>query len=578
MPTIPRILLSLALLLGACANASAAAEAPDLVITNARIHTQDAAHRIVGALAVRGTTILATGSDAEMRALAGPKTLIVDLGGRVVLPGLIDAHIHPAQSAQDLDKCNLHDRQLTAAEVKAEIARCLKARRFASSEWFEVVQVDASSLVLSRADLDAMRADGPLVLESSDGHSGWGNSAALAAAHLDRNSPDPPGGHIERNSQGEPTGTLRDAAAEALWAAIPTAPIAVRAERLERAFALMSAIGLTSVQDAEVSDAEMSLYKYLYDRHRLKMRVRGCFHIVDLAAPADRVVAAATAFRDKWLLDPDFLRADSVKIFADGVIEYPTQTAALLAPYLDAAGHPTTNVGPSYFQQDNLNRIVAAIDAAGMSVHVHAIGDRAVRQTLDAFAFARAQGVGSGNRDQIAHLELVSPADFARFKTLAVIANFQLQWATLDPSYIGKATLPYLGPERSRYLYPARSLLDAGARIAGGSDWGVSTFNPFEAMEHAVTRADGRGAPPLLPEQSVPLSVMVDAYTRNAAYALRQEKTTGSLEPGKRADFVVLDRDIFAIDPFELHATRVLATYLDGQAVHREPPLSIPKT
>jgi predicted amidohydrolase YtcJ len=563
------MLLSLALLLGS--GASEAADAPDVVVTNAQIHTQDAAHRVVGALAVRGTNILATGSDAEMRALAGPKTLIVDLGGRVVLPGLIDAHTHPAEGAQDLDKCDLHDRLLGAAEVKAAIAHCMEARHFARDEWFQVMQVNASNLVLSRADLDAIRSDGPLELESADGHSSWGNSAALAAAHINRNTRDPLGGRIERDPQGRPTGALRDAAADALSAAIPTAPIAVQAERLERTFALMSAVGLTSVQDASVSDSEMSLYKYLYDQHRLNMRVRGCFHLTDLAAPADQVVAAATAFRDKWMLDPDFVRADSVKIFADGVIEYPTQTAALLAPYLDAAGHPTSNTGPSYFQQDNLNRIVAGIDAAGMTVHVHAIGDRAVRQSLDAFAFARAQGVGSDNRDQIAHLELVNPADFPRFKALAVIANFQLQWAVFEPAYIGKATLPYLGPERSRYLYPARSLLDAGARIAGGSDWDVSTFNPFEAMEHAVTRAVGRGAKPLLPKQSVPLSVMVDAYTGNAAYALRQEQTTGSLESGKRADFIVLDRDIFAIDPFELHATRVLATYLDGREVYRDP-------
>jgi hypothetical protein len=323
------------------------------------------------------------------------------------------------------------------------------------------------------------------------------------------------------------------------------------------------------VQDAAVGEQEMSLYKALYDRHRLKMRVRGSFHITDLAAPADKVVAAATAFRDRWAVDPDFLRADAVKIFADGVIEYPTQTAALLSPYLDGAGHPTTNRGPSYFEPAKLNRIVAGIDAAGMTVHVHAIGDRAVRQSLDAFAYARAQGVGSENRDQIAHLELIDPADFGRFKALAVIANFQLQWATFDPSYIGKATLPYIGPARARYLYPARSLFDAGARIAGGSDWGVSTFNAFEAMEHAVTRSLGRGEKPLLPEQSVPLAAMVDAYTINAAYALRQEDRTGSLEQGKRADFIVLDRDIFTIDPFELHATRVLATYLDGREVWR---------
>ena len=567
---IPRLLLSLALLLGSCPSRAVQAP-PELVITNARIHTQDAAHHIVGALAVRGTTILATGSDADMRALAGPGTRIVDVGGRVVLPGLIDAHTHPAQSAQDLDKCDLHDGELGAAGVKAAVAHCMQARRIGRDEWLEVVQVNASNLILSRADLDTMRSGGPLVLESADGHSGWGNSAALAAAHIDRNSRDPRGGRIERDRQGEPTGTLRDAAEERLLAAIPETPIAVQAERLRRAFALMSAIGLTSVQDAAVGDPEMSLYKYLYDRHRLRMRVRGCFYLTDLGAPADEVVAAATAFRDKWLLDPQWLRADAVKIFADGVIEYPTQTAALLSPYLDGAGHRTSNTGPSYFQQDALNRIVAAIDAAGMSVHVHAIGDRAVRQSLDAFAYARARGVGSHNRDQIAHLELVDPADFARFRALDVIANFQLQWATFDPAYIGTATLPYLGAERSRYLYPARALLEAGALIAGGSDWGVSTFNPFEAMEHAVTRSLGRGARPLLPEQSLPLPVMVDAYTRNAAYALRQEQTTGSLEPGKRADLIVLDRDIFAIDPFELHATRVLATYLDGHEVHRDP-------
>jgi len=429
--------------------------------------------------------------------------------------------------------------------------------------------VNASELVLGRAELDAMRSDGPLVLESADGHSGWGNSAALATAHIDRNTRDPRGGRIEREPQGEPTGALRDDAEDKLLAAIPAAPIAVQVERVERAFALMSATGLTSVQDAAVDAQEMSLYKALYDRHRLKMRVRGSFHITDLAAPADKVVAAATAFRDKWAVDPDFLRADAVKIFADGVVEYPTQTAALLSPYLDGAGHPTTNRGPSYFEPANLNRIVAGIDAAGMTVHIHAIGDRAVRQSLDAFAYARAQGVGSENRDQIAHLELIDPADFGRFKALAVIANFQLQWATFDPSYIGKATLPYLGPARARYLYPARSLFDAGARIAGGSDWGVSTFNAFEAMEHAVTRSLGRGEKPLLPEQSVPLTAMVDAYTINAAYALRQEDRTGSLEPGKRADFIVLDRDIFTTDPFELHATRVLATYLDGREVWR---------
>ena len=183
-------------------------------------------------------------SQMNLRALAGPRTRIVDLGGRVVLPGLIDAHIHPAESSQDLDKCNLHDRELTAAEVKAAIARCVQAHPPAAHEWLEIAQVDASTLVLTRAELDGMRADGPLVLVSADGHSSWGNSAALAAAHIDGSTPEPRGGRIERVSRGEPTGALRDTAAEILSAAIPKPPVAVRTERLERAFALMSATGL----------------------------------------------------------------------------------------------------------------------------------------------------------------------------------------------------------------------------------------------------------------------------------------------------------------------------------------------
>jgi predicted amidohydrolase YtcJ len=267
------------------------------------------------------------------------------------------------------------------------------------------------------------------------------------------------------------------------------------------------------------------------------------------------------------MIDPDYLRADAIKIFADGDIEYPSQTAALLEPYLDESGRPTQNRGPTYYLQPHLNQIIAAADAAGLTVHIHAIGDRAVRSALDAFAYTRTQNGLRDNRDQIAHLELIDPQDFPRFKELGVIANFQLLWARRGP-YIVEGTLPYLGAERDRHLYAARSLLDAGALIAGGSDWGVTSFNAFIAMEHAVTRCEARGSEPLLPEQSIPLQAIVDAYTINAAFALKQERTTGSLERGKRGDFIVLDRDIFALDPFELHSTKVLLTYLDGRQVY----------
>jgi len=553
-----------------CAAAAAAAP-PDLVLLHGKIHTEDANRSVAQALALRGNGIVAVGTDEAVGALIGPDTRKVDLGGRVVLPGIIDAHTHPAQSAQDLGKCSLEDKAVTPADVKSRVAACLKANPGARVGWFEVVMVNPSGLTLTLADLDSMLADRPMLLDGSDGHTVWANSRALKLAHITSATQDPVGGHIERDAAGRPTGTLRDNAADIVSAAQPAAGLDHEVSQLSQALDSMRAVGITSVQDAAVDDHWMKIYQRLYETHRLNMRVRACYHLQNLRVPAAALIDEAAKFRAKWAIDPDFLRADAVKIFADGVIEYPSQTAALLEPYLDAQGHPGRNRGPEYFSQDNLNRIVAAADAAGLTVHIHAIGDRAVRASLDAIAESRRRNGAMDNRDQIAHLELIDPADFPRFKQLGVIANLQLLWAQRD-DYIDQATIPYLGTQRSRYLYPARSLRDAGALIVGGSDWGVSSFDAFIAMEHAITRSAGKGQRTLLPEESLTLQDMVDAYTINAASALKQERTTGSLEIGKRGDFIVLDRDIFAIDAFDLHNTQVIATYLDGREVYAANP------
>ncbi len=286
---------------------------------------------------------------------------------------MIDAHVHPAESAQDLGKCSLDDKPLTPAEIKSKVAACLKAHPGARGEWFEVIMVDPSGLTLTRADLDSMSSDRPLLLGGSDGHTVWANSAALKLAGITAATKDPVGGHIERNASGEATGTLRDTAVGLVSAVMPAASLDHGADLLAATLDSMRAVGITSVQDAAVGDHAMQLYKRLYDAHRLNMRVRASYHLRNLHEPADVLVAEAVAFRAKWAVDPDFLRADAVKIFADGVIEYPSHTAAMLQPYLDAAGHPTSDVGPSYFVQDNLDKIVAAADAAGLTVHIHAI-------------------------------------------------------------------------------------------------------------------------------------------------------------------------------------------------------------
>lgn len=550
-------------------NAFAGEPPADFILMHGRIHTEDVNRSVAQALAVRGNTIEAVGTDRDVSVLVGPQTHVVDLRGRVVLPGMIDAHTHPAQSAQDLGKCSLQDRLMTPEILKTEVAHCLAQEPPDHPHWLEVVGVNVSKLTLTRQQLDQMLSQRPLLLVDASGHTLFANSAALEAAHVDSATKDPTGGHIERDADGKPTGTLRDTAMRIVMRAKPASSMSFEVSQLDRALSAMRAVGITSVQDANVDEHDMRLYQTLYDEHRLSMRVRGTFGLKNTDRPAEVLIGEAIEFRKRWNIDPDFLRADAIKIFADGDIEYPSQTAALLAPYLDASGRPTQNRGPTYYSQSHLNQIVAAADAAGFTVHVHAIGDRATRSALDAFAYARKQNGIRDNRDQIAHLELVDPQDFPRFKQLGVIANFQLLWATNDSqSYIAAGTLPYIGAERARHLYPARSLLDAGAMIAGGSDWGVSSFDPFIAMEYGITRRENRGSEPLLPEQSIPLQAIVDAYTINAAFALKQERSTGSLERGKRADFVVLDRDIFALNPYDLHSTRVLLTYLDGHQVY----------
>jgi len=288
------------------------------------------------------------------------------------------------------------------------------------------------------------------------------------------------------------------------------------------------------------------------------------------ANASDDAVARLVASAKKGDIDPDFLRSSLVKVFADGVMEYPAQTAAMLSPYLDADGTPTKQAGELYFDPVDFGELVTKLDAQGITVHVHAIGDRGVRATLDAFEAARATNGEKDSRHQIAHLQVVDPADFPRFKELGVIADMQLEWARREPATEGPLE-PYLGPERYRYLYPAGSLHRAGATIAGGSDWDISTFNPFRAMQVAVTRAGGKGQRPLNIDESIPLTTAIDAYTINAAYAMKQDKTTGSLEVGKRADLAVLDRDILTIDPDTIGDTKVLATYLDGRLVHSGP-------
>ena len=544
----------------------------DVVLQNGKIYTADPTRSIAQAIAFTGSTILAVGNDEDMVPLIGATTQTVDLQGKLVLPGMIDTHIHPIFGAVDRLKCSLAGVPARIEALKPVVQACLAKEPGGPDKWFEAVQLDNYGFSATARDLDSIESARPLVLEGNDGHTAWVNSRGLELVGIAAATPDPPSGKIVRDVSGTPTGAFIDNATALVLDKIPEPSVEERAALTMAELKSMSAYGLTSLMDAYVTPAEALVWRRLYDTGKLGMRVRTAIYVADPNDDSDEAVAQLVAASKAGDVDPDFLRAGVVKVFADGVMEYPAQTAALLLPYLDADGKPTNNVGELYFNSLRFARLVAKLDAAGIAVHVHAIGDRAVRESLDAFAFARNANGATDNRHQIAHLQLVDPADFSRFKEFGVIADMQLEWAKRDAS-LEAPTEPYLGPNRYRYLYPAGSLRAAGAMIVGGSDWDVSSYDPFRAMQHAVTRSErGMSYEPLNIDERISIGTAIDAYTINAAFAMKQDATTGSLEIGKRADLVILDRDILSVESETIEDTVVLATYLDGCLVYSAMP------
>jgi predicted amidohydrolase YtcJ len=539
----------------------AAAQPADMVFRNGAIYTVDAARTWAEAVAVRGGRIIYVGSNGGARPLIGPRTAVIDLQGKMVLPSFHDSHVHP-DSGIELDECYLFE--MTTAE---EVIRAV--RRYADEHpgrawvrgagWQLPVFADANP---HKSLLDKVVPDRPVYLTAADGHSAWVNSRALELARITKATPDPPAGRIERDPQtGEPTGTLRESAMSLVHRHLPEYTLDDYVKGIRRGLEMANRFGITSLQDASVQEVELKAYRELERRNELTARVVAALQV----NPAEGVAQIPRLIKLRETYQGRRLRATAAKIFADGVIE--ARTAALLEPYLGANGdRGKANVEPEVFKP-----LVAALDREGFQVHVHAIGDRAIRNALDAFEFARARNGSRDSRHHIAHLELFNPADIPRFRRLGVVANFQPLWAFADP-YIVKLTVPVLGPERSRWLYPIQSLALSGAIVACGSDWSVTSMNPLEAIQVAVTRRgldDGPGAA-WIPEEVADLAEMLAGYTINGAYVNFEERETGSIETGKAADLIVLDCNLFEIPPSEIHQAKVLLTMLEGKPVYRD--------
>ena len=563
MPKIRPAALALAALLAVSCAASAPPERADLILTNGAVHTMAAARPRAEAVAVAGGRILFVGTTARALRFRGEATRVIDLGGRMVLPAFQDSHIHLVTGGLELLACNLAGlgtKEAVFARIREYAAAHPELPWIVGGGWDLPLFPQASP---RKEDLDALAPDRPAVMDAADGHSAWVNSKALALAGVAKDTPDPFGGRIERDPKtGEPTGTLRESAAGLVERLVPKTEPEGYIRGLKAGLALANRYGIASIIEASADPELLDVYAALDRGGELTVRVLASLHVA-----TDRGVSEAARLTELGRRYAGRrLKATAAKIFADGVME--PHTAALLEPYVDRPG----DRGTPLLEPEAFDRLAVALDRAGFQIHVHAIGDRAVRMSLDAFAAA---GRANGFRDMrhhIAHLELIDPADIPRFRRLGVAANFQALWAYADP-YITDLTLPILGPARSRWLYPVGSVAATGAAIVGGSDWSVSSMNPLEAIEVALTRRgpDDPPGPAWIPEERVGLETMLRAYTVNGAWLSHEERTRGTLEPGRAADLIVLDRDLTRIPAQEISDARVLWTLLDGRPVFRDP-------
>jgi predicted amidohydrolase YtcJ len=545
----------------------------DLVFTGGAVYTVDAARRWAHAVAVKDGRIVAVGTDDDVRPLVGPKTDVVELRGRMLLPGFQDAHVHAPSGGLDrlrVDLSELHSIDAYRGAIEAYVTAHSGAEWVLGGGWAMDVFPGGTP---GRDELDALVPDRPAFISNRDNHAAWVNSRALEVAGVTRATSDPPDGRIVRADDGEPSGTLQEGAMDVVRRHVPPASVEERTRGLMLAQTYLHSLGITAWQDAIVGE-----YSTIQDNFDVYL---GASERGDLTA---RVVGALWFERGKGtdqvpaLIDrrerakAGRFRATSAKIMADGVCE--NFTAAMLEPYLGTDGRPTGDTGIEFFDADGLRESVVRLDAEGFQVHVHVIGDRACRNALDAFEAALMSNGRNDHRHHLAHIQVVHPDDVSRFRALRVTANAQPLWAAHEPQ-MDELTLPFLGEPRGSWQYPFRSLVRSGASLAFGSDWPVSSPNPLWGIHVAVNRVEpsdypyaaptGRG--PFLPDERVDLPSAIAAYTIGSAFVNHLDDVAGSIEVGKSADLVVLDRNMFEHPPDEIAKARVLLTFVEGERV-----------
>ncbi len=544
-------------------------EHADLLFTGGPVFAVSRDHLEPSAVAVRGGRVVAVGQDAHDA--KGPATTLVDLDGGLLVPGFTDAHVHAVQGGLERLHCDL-----TPATDRDDCLRLVReyAERHRDAEWVTGGgwnQTYFPNGVPSAGDLDAAVGDRPVFLPSASHHDAWVSTRALQLAGIDAETPDPPDGRIARDARGAPTGALHEGAMNLVSRLVPPTSADEYAQALQVAQQYLHSLGITGWQDAilgryaNIEDVG-PVYLQAGRQGTLTARVVGALWW-DRSRGAEQI---PELLERRDTLRAGRFRATSVKIMQDGVPE--NGSAAMIDPYLDGDGRPGSRRGHSYVEPQALCEYVTALDAHGFQVHVHAIGDRAVRETLDAFEAAGAANGRTDHRHHIAHIQVVHPSDVGRFAALGVTANMQPLWATYEPQMVD-LTIPVIGEERAAWQYPFGGLARSGASLAAGSDWPVSSPDPMAGIHVAVNRRrpETVGVPedrPFLPDQALDLADALTAYTRGSAFVNHLDDG-GRIAVGALADLAVLDRNPFAGPPEAIGEAHVTATYVEGAEVFR---------
>jgi predicted amidohydrolase YtcJ len=575
------------------ADAANAAAPADLVLQHGFIYTVDDRNSVQQAIAIQGGRIVYVGTDEGANSSIGKQTKVIDLHGRMVLPGFVDTHNHAIAGGAQLLDCELRYAPLTIAQFQQKIQACLDATRAKEPDGYLTVvgwyrqAMQPSGTEVTKATVDALQTRRPIIVRSTDGHTTLGNSRAIALAKITRNSPDPHAGRIDRDARGEPTGIFEDAAEGLISQPMPAPTAADTLKAAEAALDALRKDGQTAFMMQAPSRADIEAWSTLQKQGRLTARAYMAPDVEqDAVSKPELAVQRILDLKREFDTGPMEPRANlwvrnSGEIFQDGVLQWPAQTASMLQPYLVNKGtqqKPKWVPGPAsgpdpYIPLPQLKALLLALANAGIDPEVHAIGDRAVRHTLDAYAYVRQHLNGRDVRLQIAHAELVDPSDVPRFKELNVVADMGFQWA--KPSFDSiDAAKDYLGPTRFNRVEPEGYLNQAGVRIAQGSDWPVDPLSDWFDMKVLITREGtmgGKYSGRLGTGPSVPLKDSIRAFTINGAYALHSDQYFGSLEQGKLADLIVINQNLLQVPVSRIPDTKVLLTLLGGQTVFRDP-------